>query len=456
MSFLRAKVLNNPYIPHSPTPQQAAFLVLIDREVLYGGAAGGGKTDALLMAALMYVDVPGYSAILFRNTFDDLELPGSLIPRSHEWLDGTDARWNGNKHLWVFPTSEARRPATLKFSYLMTDADAVRHRSSEYQYVGFDELSLFSEYQYNYLNSRLRRLRDMPVPIRMRGGTNPGGPGHEWVRRRFLTEGRLFVPAKLADNPHLDEEAYRESLKELDPITRAQLELGDWDARPEGGLLDPRKYKEIDEGEVPRNGWQVRLWDLAATVPKKGSDPDWTAGALVRLSLDGKYYVEHIEALRGDPFEVQERVKLVAHFDGMRVPIRMEREPGASGFNTIDTYARVHLVGFDFSHVLPSGSKEERARPLAAALNGGNVYMVRAPWNGLFLDQSATFPQPGYHDDLVDVVAYAVSYLALNRRREGRYLAGGDRQGIASAAIASQLPIGDSRGMLQLPPGTRI
>jgi len=80
------------YIPHTPFPQQAAFLLLPHREVLYGGAAGGGKSDALLMAALQYVDVPGYRALLLRRTFADLALPGALMDRAETWLAGTDAR----------------------------------------------------------------------------------------------------------------------------------------------------------------------------------------------------------------------------------------------------------------------------------------------------------------------------------------------------------------------------
>ena len=80
------------WIPHSPTPKQQQFLDCRAREVFYGGAAGGGKTDALLMAALAFVDVPGYRALLFRRTFADLNLPGALMDRAREWLGGTAAR----------------------------------------------------------------------------------------------------------------------------------------------------------------------------------------------------------------------------------------------------------------------------------------------------------------------------------------------------------------------------
>ena len=74
------------WVPHSPTPKQAEFLACQAKEVFYGGAAGGGKSDALLMAALAYVDVPGYAALLLRRTFADLSLPGALMDRAHQWL----------------------------------------------------------------------------------------------------------------------------------------------------------------------------------------------------------------------------------------------------------------------------------------------------------------------------------------------------------------------------------
>src|SRR4051812_7334087 len=92
------------WIPHYPHPPQEAFLSLDCREAMYGGAAGGGKSDALLMAALQYVDVPGYSALILRRTFPDLALPGAIMDRSKEWLHGTDAHWNENERRWTFPS----------------------------------------------------------------------------------------------------------------------------------------------------------------------------------------------------------------------------------------------------------------------------------------------------------------------------------------------------------------
>ena len=211
-------------------------------EALFGGAAGGGKSDALLMAALQYVDVQGYAAILFRKTMTDLELPGSLIPRSHEWLGHTDAVWNGSTHTWMFPSK-----ATLTFGYMRNDDERTRYRSTEFQFIGWDELTDFTRLQYTYMFSRARRLKTATdVPLRVRGATNPGGRGHEWCKRRFITKvddppkiptERVFIKSLLKDNPSIDQDMYKYSLEQLDVQTRAHLEEGDWDAREPGNWM---------------------------------------------------------------------------------------------------------------------------------------------------------------------------------------------------------------------------
>ncbi len=218
----------NKYMPHLPTPKQAAFLLLRHQEAFYGGAAGGGKSDALLMAALQYVDVPGYSAILFRRTFTDLMLPDAIMDRAATWLSGTDARFSAATRQWRFPSG-----ATLTFGYLAHENDKYRYQSAQFQFIGFDELTQFRESQYLYLFSRLRRLEDSNVPVRMRSASNPGGVGHDWVKQRFIVEGRaagrIYIPASLVDNPFLDQETYRQSLEQLDHVTRSQLLNGNWD-----------------------------------------------------------------------------------------------------------------------------------------------------------------------------------------------------------------------------------
>lgn len=224
----------NGYIPHGPTEKQHAYLWIEEaEEALFGGQAGGGKSDALLMAALQYVDVPGYAALLLRKSYPDLSKPGAIMSRMKEWLRNTDARWNENRKEFTFPSG-----AVVSFGYIQRDDDVYQYQSAEFQFIGFDELTQFSEFQYTYMHSRLRRLAGSRIPIRMRAATNPGGKGHQWVRRYFIKEGlsnrRIFIPSTIWDNPHLDQEAYVRSLEHLDPYTKAQLLHGDWSARPPG------------------------------------------------------------------------------------------------------------------------------------------------------------------------------------------------------------------------------
>lgn len=227
------------FVPHEPWPRQKAFLDLDCLEALYGGAAGGGKSDALLMAALQYVHIPGYAALLLRRTYADLALPEAIMDRSKAWLMGSGAEWNDRDKRWTFPAG-----STLNFGYMDTDRDRYRYQSAAFQFIGWDEATQFPESWYTYMFSRLRRPTSTEdalarVPLRMRGATNPGGIGHKWVKRRFIdptTAIAPFVPAKLEDNPSVDQAAYLESLEKLDPTTRMQLRDGVW-VQNSGGLV---------------------------------------------------------------------------------------------------------------------------------------------------------------------------------------------------------------------------
>lgn len=146
-------------------------------ELLYGGAAGGGKSDSLLMEALRHVDIPGYRAILFRRTYPELEK--SLVPRAYEILYGQAKPVNKGTE-WTF-----RNGAVLYLSHLQHEEDKEKHKSAEYDFEGFDELTSFSESQYVYLFSRCRG-KNANIPRRIRASTNPTGIGHSWVKKRFV------------------------------------------------------------------------------------------------------------------------------------------------------------------------------------------------------------------------------------------------------------------------------
>jgi phage terminase large subunit-like protein len=255
----------NRYCPHTPTERQRSFLACQSKELLFGGAAGGGKSVALLMGALQYVDVPGYAALILRKDTQRLALAGGLIPRSHEWLANCDGvTWNAARRQWSFPTRGA--PATINFGYLATPDDKWRYASSEFQYIAFDELTELPETDYRFLFSRLRRTKSIDAPLRIRAASNPGNVGHDWVKRRFVesasgrrqtpdgTPNRVFMPSRLADNPHLDADEYTRSLWHLPPVERERLLHGDWDVREEG-LIKPawlRYYVEQCEASGVR------------------------------------------------------------------------------------------------------------------------------------------------------------------------------------------------------------
>jgi predicted phage terminase large subunit-like protein len=356
------------------------------------------------MAALQYVDVPGYAAIIFRRTYTDLTLPGALIPRAESWLAGTKAKWSDKAKTWHFPSG-----ATLSFGYLQTEVDKYRYGSSEFQFIGFDELTQFRMSQYLFLFSRLRRLANSLIPIRMRSGSNPGGIGHKDVKDRFITNidpNRVFIPARLDDNPFIDRQAYTQSLSNLDPLTRERLLNGDWEINEEG-MMFRREWFEIVP-QAPAELRKLRYWDLAATKLTNANDPDWTAGALLG-EKNGIYYIMDMKHVRETPLRVEQLTKQTAMLDGM-IPIYMEQEPGASGVQAIDHYRREILKGFDFHADKKASSKILRAKPLSAAAESGNVKIVQGNWNEELLDEFEVFPQ-GTHDDQVDSVSGAFDKL---------------------------------------------
>lgn len=276
LSHLAPKLTD--WIPHTPTAKQLAFLMLPQKEAFYGGAAGGGKSDALLMAALQYVDVPGYAAMILRKTLADLKMPGALIDRAHSWLGGTDARWMPGEHAYYFPTihpitGEPAEPAKLVFGYIGESSAYLRYQGIELQYCAYDELTQHNEGDFTYLFSRLRKnicsvhpetdqqgnpayyddcqlcQQQKNLPVRMRAASNPGGPGHEWVKKRYKIQKdkkvpadkarfigtdpkRPYIPAFIRDNPFIAQKEYEEGLQELDDVTKGQLLAGNWDVSP--------------------------------------------------------------------------------------------------------------------------------------------------------------------------------------------------------------------------------
>ena len=369
------------YIPYDPTPKQRAFLLMNRlKEVLYGGAAGGGKSVAQLMGALQFVDIPGYSAILFRKTYAVLALPGALIDMSKQWLmpfvESKEVHWSEKEKKYTFPSG-----ATVSFGYLENANDCYRYQ----------------------------------------GTANPGGEFGEYYYQRFFidgpSKGRVFIPAGLDDNPYLDDEAYREALDELDPIERERLLNGNWEIKQQGDLFNRHWFQIVPVNSVPDAAQRVRFWDLAATDPKKKKnksrsgqrEPDYTVGFKL-AKYQGMYWVEDIYRDQISPKEAERVIHNTAVSDGFNCAIRMEQEPGSSGAVTIDKYQREVLTGYNFLGVTSTGSKVERARSASAASEGGLVLVSDHCHHILdFFDEADLFPY-GMHDDTIDAFSGAFNY----------------------------------------------
>ena len=406
------------YIPFDPTPKQSAFLLMNNsKEILYGGAAGGGKSVAQLMGALQYVDIPGYSAILFRKTYADLSLPGALIDMSKQWLmpfvESKEVKWSEKDKQYIFPSG-----ASLNFGYLESANDCFRYQGAEFQYIGMDEVTHIDPNNYRYLFSRLRKAKTLQVPLRFRATANPGGAFGEYYYQRFFVEGkergRIFIGAGLKDNPYLDAEAYEETLQELDPVTREQLLNGNWEIKSQGDMFNRHWFLIVNRDEIPAQARRVRFWDMAATDPtkrkgKNKTEPDWTVGFKLAM-YQGMYWVEDIVRVQRTPQEVEKLIYETALLDGYACAIRMEQEPGSSGLITIDHYSRNVLQGYNFLGVASTGSKVERARTASSASQNGKVLISNKCRNLLaFLDEADVFPY-GLKDDIVDAFSGAFTF----------------------------------------------
>lgn len=277
-----------------PHDKQSEYLAAGEFEVLYGGAAGGGKTDAILIDALGLqqgaIDNENYQAIIFRRTFPDLK---DLIARAHQLYPDvrSGAKYDKQAHVWTFPSG-----ARIEFGHGQYEADRFKYRGRAFQYVGFEELTLWpTSVFYDYLITRVRST-DPSLTCYVRANTNPDGPGSKWVKDRWkipivgtqslldielkdeetgniTVRQRRFIPARLDDNPHLMNSGYRETLLLIgqdDPDTMKALLRGRWEPLPVRGAYYATEMDAArKEGRICQlhyvHGEPVNtFWDLGA------------------------------------------------------------------------------------------------------------------------------------------------------------------------------------------------
>lgn len=217
------------------TERQREFVEATADEVFFGGAAGGGKSRAQLADALLWAaSRAGSRQLLLRRTYPELER--TLIPASRALFPRAVARYHATRHSWLFQNG-----SVVEFGHCAAEGDVTRYQSAEYDVIRFDELTHFTEYQYRYLLSRLRGANGFPKQMKSTG--NPGGVGHDWVKRRFIdprppreegtdSTGRrlVFLPARVEDNPFLtgSDPGYVRRLQALPGKERGALLEGDW------------------------------------------------------------------------------------------------------------------------------------------------------------------------------------------------------------------------------------
>ena len=436
--------------------RQEMFLASAADIVIFGGGAGGGKTAGLLLeGGCRWTWHPLYHGIIFRRTFPQIMNPGGLWSTSYEFFPGLGAKDLVTKLRWEFPSG-----ATLSFKHMQYESDKLDYQGTQVPFIGWDELTHFSESQFFYMLSRLRSMSGIKGYVR--ATCNPDADSWvaefidwwiaddgyadlsrmgklRWMVRlgdhlhwfdskkeaidsspdvdEDMPKSVTFIPASVYDNQHLmkKDPSYVSNLKALGSVERARL-LGDaerggnWHIKA-GGTLFEREWFQIIP-EAPKKFLGVcRYWDKAATEPAKGKNPDWTAGAKVGF-VDGQWFILDVHRFQKSSHEVEKLVKQDAVMDGFECAIRMEEEGGSAGKDNISSYARNVLPGFDFDGIRSTGAKTVRAQPLARAAEAGNVFLIAGDWNKVFLDEAESFSETCDHDDQIDATGGGLNHLA--------------------------------------------
>lgn len=462
----------NRLCPEHPHPKQLAGHVISEGhddktgpfEMLFGGAAGGGKSSWLLQATSARAHKWGhYRGVVLRRTHAEMMKSGAILSRAMKWWLPQRVHWDGTNKVFRFPSG-----ATVEFGYHDHVTHDAKFQGGEWHDALFDELTHWpDETAFEWLRSRLRTADNDPLVRRLLGTSNPGGSGHQWVKERFVggkeIGGRVIVPrsfylpSKISDNPSLDREAYIATLQDMHPTRRAQLLDGDWSAREPGDYFRVEWFGPLLDEEPKRECVAIRWWDLAASEKAEAAR---TAGVrMVRLA-SGVRIVTHATAFRATPGKRDAKIVAQAKLDGRGTIVGIEIEPGSGGIAQFDALAMrlradgYRVVGARPNAKLPDQTRDEkvmlsfnapsdkgkaaRADPVASCLERGHqrrgecdptgepwwgddrnrdlyqqrdgLRLVAGNWTQGYLDELEGFPDAKLKD-LVDATSGAWAWL---------------------------------------------
>lgn len=439
-----------PKLEPQPGPQ-TEFLKTTADIAIYGGAAGGGKSYGLLLEPLRHHDNKKFGCVIFRRNSTQVRNEGGLWDDSMTIYPLFRAKPREANLEWLFPSG-----ARLKFAHLEYDSTVLDWQGAQIPFIGFDELTHFTEHQFFYMLSRNRSTSGVPGYIRATTNPDPdswvrdfidwwiGPDGYpipersgsiRWFIRRddtfiwadtpeeiFKEFGRgpevlpksvTFIPSKVHDNKILLEKdpAYLANLLALSRVERLRLLGGNWNVREAAGMMFQREWFPVIDA-VP-GGWiqSVRYWDRAATKPSESNrDPDWTRGLKLYKYPNNTFVVVDLKSIQDTPGKVENLVKTTASHDSYAVPIVGEQDPGSAGVADADNFVRM-LSGYEVRVRKPTQDKVTRAKPVSAQCEMGNVRVLRASWNEEFFSELENFPD-GSHDDIVDVLSGAFNEMS--------------------------------------------
>lgn len=435
----------NQIIKPQEGPQED-FLATSADIAIYGGAAGGGKSYALLLEPLRHMANPDFGAVIFRRTTKQVRNEGGLWDTASKFYIALGFDPLESRLELVAPTK-----MRVQFAHLEYEKNIYDWQGSQIPFIGFDELTHFTQKQFFYLLSRNRSTcgikpyirattnpdpkswvrkfiawwidEETGLPIKERSGVVRWfvrvddklhwADSAEELRAKFddvEPKSATFIPSKLEDNKILMEKdpGYRANLMAQSKVERARLLDGNWNAMASAGEVFKREWFEVVEAAPADVEW-IRYWDRAATEVKEGQiteskkkkDPDWTAGVKIGRSRSTKlFYVAHVARDRVTPLKVERMVKNTAIQDMVACAVGIEQDPGQAGVADAQNYVRL-LAGFVVKVGKPTTDKVTRALPASAQAEAGNIKVLRGDWNEDFFDELENFPEGG-HDDQVD------------------------------------------------------